>query len=94
MWLLLEFAAKPQLADAERLISTYNKIKSDGRSSISPETLCKYMFIAINIPDLARFDFRSPAKLWLEKKRSRFNHAIEKALKQDWFKGVLEGAGM
>ena len=60
-------AAKPQLADVERLISTYNKIKTDGRSSISPETLCKCIFIAINMPDLASFDFRSPAKLWLEK---------------------------
>ena len=27
------------------------------------------MFIAINMPDLASFDFLSPAKLWLEKKR-------------------------
>ena len=42
-------AAKPQSADVERLISTYNKIKTDGGSSISPETLCKYMFIAINL---------------------------------------------
>ena len=40
-------AAEPQSADVERLISTYNKIKTGGRSSISPETLCKYMFIAI-----------------------------------------------
>ena len=87
-------AAKPQSADVERLISTYNKIKTDGRSSISPETLCKYMFIAINMPDLASFDFRSPAMLWLEKKRRRLNHATEKAGKQDWFKGVFEGAGM
>ena len=45
-----------------------NKIKTDGRSSISPEILCKYIFIAINMPDLASFDFRSPAKLWLERK--------------------------
>ena len=60
-------AAKPQSADEERLISTYNEIKIDGTSSISPETLCKYMFIAIDMPDLASFDFRSPAKLWLEK---------------------------
>ena len=44
------------------------KIKTDGRSSISPETLCKYMFIAITMLDLASFDFRSLAKLWLEKK--------------------------
>ena len=44
-----------------------NTIKADGRSSISPETLCKYMLITINMPDVASFDFRSPAKLWLEK---------------------------
>ena len=65
------------------VISTYNNIKTDGRSSISPETLCKCMSIAINMPDLASFDFRSPAKLWLEKKPRRFNHAPEKAEKQD-----------
>ena len=87
-------AAKPQSADVERLISTYNKIKTDGRSSISPETLCKYMFIAINMPDLASFNFCSPAKLWLEKKRRYFKHATEKAGKQEWFKGVFEGTGM
>ena len=52
------------------------------------------MFIAINMPDLASFDFRSPAMLWLEKKQRRLNHATEKAGKQDWFKGVFEGAGM
>ena len=50
-------AAKPQSADVERLISAYNKIKTDGRSSIAPETLCKYMHIALNMPDLACFDF-------------------------------------
>ena len=86
--------AKPQSADVERPISTYNKIKTDGRSSISPEALCKYMFIAMNMHDLARFDFRSPAKLWLEKNRRCFSHATEKAGEQDWFKGVFEGAEM
>ena len=35
--------------------------------------------------------FGSPAKLW---QRRHFSHATEKAGKQDWFKGVFEGAGM
>ena len=92
--LAIIIAAKPRSADVERLISTYNKIKTDGRSSFSPETLCKFMFIGINMPDLASFHFCFPAKLWLEKKRRHFNHATKKAGKQDWFKGVFEGAGM
>ena len=40
-------AAKPQSADVERLISAYNKIKADGRISIAPEALFKYMHTAI-----------------------------------------------
>ena len=63
-------AAKPQSADEERLISIYNKIKTDRRSSISPETFRKYMFIATSMPDLASFDFRSLAKYGLKKSKT------------------------
>ena len=83
-------AAKPQSADVERLISAYNKVITDGQSSIAPETLFKFMHIAINMPDLACFDFRSAAKIWLERKQRHFNHSAPKAGKQDWFKGVFE----
>ena len=83
-------AANPQSADVERLISSYNKIKPDGRNSIAPATLFKYMHIAINMPDLACFDFRSAPKILLQRKQRRFNHSAPNAGKQDWFKGVFE----
>ena len=82
--------AKPQSADVERSISAYNKIKTGRRSSIAPETLFQYMNIAINMPDLACFYFRSAAKIWLQRNQRRFNHSAPKAEKQDWFKGVFE----
>lgn len=72
----------------------YSKMKTNGRSSTSPKKFCKYISIAINMPDLASFDFRSPAKLWLEKKQRCFSPANEMARKQDWFKGVFDGARM
>ena len=34
---------------------------------MSLDTFCKYIFIAVNMPDLTSFHFRSPAKLRLEK---------------------------
>ena len=48
------------------------------------------MHIAINMPDLACFDFRSASKIWLQRKQRRFNHSAPKDGKQDWFMGVFE----
>ena len=61
-----------------------------GEAVLLQKHFCKYMHIAINVPDLACFDFRSAAKIWLQRKQRRFNHSAPKGGKQGWFKGVFE----
>ena len=62
-------AANPNSIDAERLIPTYNKIEAGGESSITPEKLNKYINIAINMLDLASFQFREQMQRYGSKKQ-------------------------
>ena len=47
---------KPHSADVERLIKSYNVVKTIERSSISSETLRSYLYIRHNIPVVYEFD--------------------------------------
>ena len=46
----------PHLMDVERIISSYNRIKSTDRSSLSNDTLNDYLVIRHNMPCVAQFD--------------------------------------
>ena len=40
---------KPQSADCERLISAYNRLKSDVRSPLDCETISDYLYVFVNM---------------------------------------------
>ena len=40
---------KPHSADVERLISTYNKVKTIDPSSLSPKSIYNYLYISYKI---------------------------------------------
>ena len=57
-------AAKPHSMDAEKLISSYNLIKSaDG--SLSGDTLQDYLVVRHNMPCTAKFDARQVVEVWM-----------------------------
>lgn len=57
-------AAKPHSMDVERLISSYNLIKSTDRSSLTGETLQDYLVVRHNMPCTATFDVRQAVEEW------------------------------
>ncbi len=61
-------AAKPHSTDVECLISTYNKLKTSDRASLSSETLRNYMHVFQNMGDLESFDPPQTALDWLTNK--------------------------
>ena len=84
-------AAKPHSADVERLISTYNKLKTSDRASLSSETIRNYLHVSENMGDLESFDPSQAALDWLTSKNRRARHP-EKAKQQGWFIGVFTEA--
>ena len=82
-------AAKPHSADVERLISSYNELKSPGRSSLSASTLRATLFIRHNLPPVAHWDPRPATYQWMTAKDRRPSQNPVKAKQQDYFKGVL-----
>eukprot|EP00794_Sanderia_malayensis_P006716 gene6716-7477_t len=67
-------AAKPHASDVERLISTYNKLKTLDRASLSSETLRHYLHVSENMVDLESFDPSQAALDWLTSKNRRARH--------------------
>ena len=51
-------ATMPHSMDVERIISSYNLIKSTDRSSLSNDTLKDYLVARHNMPCVAQFDVR------------------------------------
>ena len=45
---------KPQSADCERLISAYNRLKTDARSSLTGEVVNDYLYILMNMPPIVQ----------------------------------------
>ena len=85
-------AAKPHSADDERLISVYNKAKSNDRASLSPGTIKNYLHVSQNMGDLETFDPSQAALDWLETKAEE--RLPEKAEQQEWFLGVYQEASL
>ena len=59
------FAAKPRSMDVERLISSYNFIKSTDCSSLTGETLQGYLTVWHNMPSIANFNVRQAVEEWM-----------------------------
>ena len=57
-------ATMPHSMDVERLVSSYNLIKSTDRSSLSSDTLHDYLTVRHNIPCVSQFDVRPAVEKW------------------------------
>lgn len=82
---------KPHSADVERLIKSYNLIKTIDRANMKPETLKNYLYIQHNMPVLTQFDARSAVLMWMKDKERR-NVVPLKYKEQRWFKSVFAAA--
>jgi hypothetical protein len=82
-------AAKPHSADVERLISSYNLLKTDDRSNMNSDTLRAYLFIRQNMPPLVKWDPRPAISHWLNEKTRRPDQTHLKAKDQTYFKGIF-----
>lgn len=80
---------KPHSADCERLISAYNRLKSNSRASLNRETIVDYLYINVNMPPLSEFDARPAVCKWLHDKDRR-SRQTPKASKQKWLQSVFE----
>ena len=82
-------AAKPHSADVERLISSYNCLKTNVRSSLSSDSLHAYLYIRQNMPPLANWDPRPSVHAWLHEKNRRPDQTHSLATVQEYFKGIF-----
>ena len=82
-------SAKQHSVDVERLISSYNQLKTPERSTMSPETLHAYLFIRQNMPPLAQWNPRPAVKHWINFKDWRPKQNPKKAKDQDYFKEIF-----
>ena len=83
--------AKPHSADVERLIKSYNVVKTIERSSMSSETLRSYLYIRYNMPVVSEFDPRPAVLAWIQEKERR-NVTPVKWKEQKWFSSMFEEA--
>lgn len=56
------------LYDINDFLGTYNKLKTSGRSSLSPKVLYDYLYIHENMGTLHEFDPTSAVQYWMSKK--------------------------
>ena len=79
-------AAKPHSMDVERLISSYNLIKSTDRSSLSGDTLQDYLVVRHNMPCTAKFDARQAVEVWISRaqRKPRHDRDIAKFMHQEY----------
>ena len=82
--------ATPYSCDVERLISTYNRIKTTDRSSLLPETVNDYLHVIINMPAVAEFNVWPAVQLWLNEERREVKIPPQK--NSEWFAGVFQEA--
>jgi len=80
---------KPHSADCKRLISAYNRLKTDSRCRLDNETVKNYLYILLNMPPLANYDPRPAVTYWLQEK-SRRHKATPRASQQQWLSNVFE----
>ena len=84
-------AAKPHLMDVERLVSSYNLIKSTDRSSLSGETLQNYLIVRHNMPCIAKLDVRQVVEGWMSKtqRKPQQDRDIIKFMHQEYVASFL-----
>lgn len=82
-------AAKPHSADVERLISSYNLLKTSDRSSLAPETLRAFLMVRYNMPSLNQWDPNPAVRHWINSKNRRSNQHPDKSLDQSYFHGIF-----
>jgi hypothetical protein len=74
---------KPHSADCERIISSYNLLKTASRSSIDRKTISYYLHVRVNMPPLSAFDARPAAMKWIHAKQRRARET-PKITQQEW----------
>ena len=79
-------AAKPHSADVERLITSYNNMKTTERSSLSANALSATLFVRHNMPPAALWDPRPATYRWMTTKERRPEPTPCKAKEQEYFK--------
>lgn len=91
VWQYRIIAATPHSCDVERLISAHYLIRSPLRSSVSAETIKQFLYVNLNMPDLADFDVRPATKQFLLEKdrRPRLTSSVESS---EWYTGVFSEA--
>ena len=72
--------------DVERLLSSYNLVKSSDRSSFSGETLQDYLILRHNMPCIAKFDVRQAVEQWMSKAQRKpcQDRDVSKFMHQDY----------
>jgi len=81
-------AAKPHSCDDERLVSAFNDLKDNDRSSLAADTLDAYLHVHVNMPVLSEFDVRPAVHTWFSSAIRR-PHSCKKATDQCWFADVF-----
>ena len=79
-------AAKPHSMNVERIVSSYNLIKSTDRSSLSGDTVQDYLVVRHMSP-VAKFDVRPAAEEWItrrERLRPRQDRDVAKFMHQEY----------
>ena len=64
-------SAKLHSMDVERVVSSYNLIKSTDRSSLSGDTLQDYLVVRHNMASIANFDVRPAVEEWMRRRERR-----------------------
>ena len=65
--------------DVERLISTYNRLKTNDRFSLTPDTIDDNLHISLNMPVVANCNPWDATLLWIsEKDRRQIKSASQK----------------
>ena len=79
-------AAKPHSMDVERIVSSYNLIKSTDRSSLSGDALQDYLIVRHNMTSIAKFDVRPAVEEWISRRerRPRQDRDIQKYMQQEY----------
>ena len=84
-------AAKPHSGVVERLIKSYNVIKTEDRANLSSITLKNYLYIRHNMPLGSEFDPRPCVLTWLNDKECRDVFPKE-SKEQRWFASMFKEA--
>ena len=77
------------IEDLPLSLVNWSRIKTASRSSLSHETLSKYLYVNMNMPPPTKFDSREADNRCLTMKKIRNREAV-KAEKQEWFKRAFD----